>query len=115
VKIVGVGSGLPQTTFNNLNVTTSSNFGFFLSGGGTATVNGSTFNVTASDALYLTNSTFTLNNTTVTQTVGYTINSTDSVLNGTGNTSATYSGNNGGGNSGTISFNNGTKIFPLDL
>ena len=47
VKIVGDMSNAPITTFNGLNITTTSNTGFFVTSGGLTTVNG-TANVTSS-------------------------------------------------------------------
>ena len=112
VKIVGDASHLPQSTFNALNIISNSNPGFFVTNAGTTKVTGGTIGVTAGDGIDVNNTAFTLNNTTVNQTVGFTLNSAASALNGTGNTSATFSGHDGGGNTGSISFNMGANVFP---
>lgn len=65
------------------------------------------------DGIQLTNVTaFSLNNTSIENTIGFTLNSAGSALSGSGNTASSFNGNDGGGNTGSVSFNGGANIFP---
>ncbi len=53
-----------------------------------------------------------MNGVSVTSPVGFTVDTTSSVLAGSGNTATPFSCNDGGGNSGSISFNGGADTCP---
>lgn len=80
---------------------------------GSVTINGGTIDGSAGDGIRLNGvASFTLNNTSVEHTTGFTLNSTNSGLSGSGDTATSFNGNNGGGNTGSISFNGGANVFP---
>lgn len=119
-RVQGDGLNFTSTTgsvsFSTLNIANNNGNGTWVNNSASAqtlAIGGGTIDTTNGDAIRLTDAlSFSLNNTTVNQTVGYTINSTNSVLSGTGNTAAVFSGHDGTGNSGIISFNGGANLFP---
>ncbi len=112
VNIVG---GTAQTTFQGLTLTTNGTVG--LNADGTSldlSVSDGTITSSGDDAIVLDGlNNFSLNNTTVVNEATFdTINTTNSNLSGAGNTAPTFNCANGGGNSGSISFNGGADTCP---
>ncbi len=81
-----------------------------LVGGGTIDTQTGTGIVTNNSAVGTLN--FTLNNSTVTTPTTTTIDLTNSNVNGTGNTAAAFTCNDGGGNTGQIQFNGAANTCP---